>query len=157
MPNTLSLSYPLGPSLTCHLLHCCFYTEEVSMHHALDRLSVRIQERFELGMGHCTAGLLMKAELSREEIVCFTYTNMGGGGEKVKRLLTSNSAQSSWAETRRGAGRTEEQPAGTHWSPSSLVQNRAEPRAAITHKHLCRLGSLPSCSTKKWWTSIHCL
>ena len=52
------------------------------MHHALDRLSVKIQERFELGMGHCTAGLLMKAELSREEIVCFTYTNMGGGGEK---------------------------------------------------------------------------
>lgn len=54
------------------------------MHHALDRLSVKIQERFELGMGHRTAGLLMKAELSREEIVCFTYTNMGGRGREGK-------------------------------------------------------------------------
>lgn len=88
--HSVSLSYPLGPSLTWHLLHYCtklqlLYTEEVGMHRALRRLLVNIQERFELGTGHCTVGLLMKAELSREKILCFTYTNMGEGEKERGR------------------------------------------------------------------------
>lgn len=84
--------------MTWHLLHYCtklqLYTEEASTHHDLGRLLVNIQERFVHGSLY--SGLLMKAELSREKILCFTHTNMGEGGEggkgKVKRLLTSISA-----------------------------------------------------------------